>query len=341
VPHPDKTNVALMISRANSANFQEPGETSKKKASKAPPQEELPTMQDLPAITADLSRALQELQRLQHSVAQLHARQELQEPQATPAGPLRLLEGLPSMSELVDAKRAYGQRSSKETQHEDAERLPMPKSTKRRPESTLEPTTSKRVREHAHSKQPQQAASQSPKHAEPNVSQQGADDTGVVSPEHKSAGHVPQLVESSPEPNGTTAQQPASSPVVSVSKSRTKDASQVSREKAQEDAKAFRDDWEALEDDTFFFLISRIKCALKDRLGSKKHASWVRRNPEALEMLSGLDTLQSTMSSGCPRYTFNLEDFTAREWQIWRSLERSVEKQRRRMLEEEGYVFAE
>ncbi|KAM0697913.1 hypothetical protein Q7P36_002767 [Cladosporium allicinum] len=315
----------------------EPGEASERKASKATPQEELPTMQDLPAITADLSRALQELQRLQHSVAQLHARQEMQESQATSTGPLRLLEQLASTT-----KRAHEQTSSKETQHDDAGRLPMPQSTKRRPESTLEPTTSKRVREHTDSKQPQQAASQAPKHAKPNVSQQGADDTGVVRPEHKSTAHVPQLVESSPEPNGTTVQVPASSPVVSVTKSRTKDASWVSREKAQEDAEAIRDDWESLEDDTFFFLLSRIKCALKDRLvGSKKNASWVRRNPEALEMLSYLKNLLSTMSSGYPRYNFNLDDFSAREWQIWRSLERSVDKQRDRMLEEEGYVFAE
>lgn len=294
-------------------------------------------MQDLPAITADLSRALQELQR---SVAQLHARQELQESQATPAGPLRLLDRLPSTSELVDAKRAHGQRSSKETQHDDADRLPMPQSTKRRPESTLEPTTSKRAREHTDSKQPQQAASQAPKHAKPNVSQQGAGDTGVVRPEHESAGHVPQLVESSPEPNGTTVQVPASSPVVSVTKSRTKDASRVSREKAQEDAEAIHNDWESLEDDTFFFLLSRIKCALKDRLvGSKKNASWVRRNPEAPRMLSSLKNLLSTMSSGYPRYNFNLDGFSAREWQIWRRLERSVDEQRDRMLEEEGYVF--
>ena len=299
-------------------------------AFKATPQEELPTMQDLPAITADLSRALQELQRLQHSVAQLQARQEMQESQATPTGPLRLLEQLASTT-----KRAHEQTSSKETQHDDADSLPMPQSMKRRPESTLEPTTSKRAREHTDPKQPQQAASQAPKHAKPNVSQQGAGDTGVVRPEHKSAGHVPQLVESSPEPNGTTVQVPASSPVVSASKSRTKDAPRASLEKALEICER----WESLEDDAYFFLLSRIECALKERLSSKKCASWVTRNPELPEMLSSLNSELSSMSSNEPRYNFDFGDFSAREWQILRGLERTVEKQRDHMLREHGYEF--
>jgi hypothetical protein len=154
----------------------------------------------------------------------------------------------------------------------------MPQSTKRRPESTLEPTTSKRAREHTDSKQPQRAASHASKHAKPNVSQPSADDTGVVRPGHKPAGPAPQLAESSPEP------------VVSVG-TRTKDASWVSQEKAQEDARATCEYWESLEDDTFFFLLSRIECALKDRLSSKKNASWMKRNPEAPEMSSSLNNI--------------------------------------------------
>jgi hypothetical protein len=316
-----------VLHRADPVDQQEPGKASERKASKAAPQEGLPTLQDLPALTADLSRALHELQ---HSVAQLHARQDLQESQAISAGPLRTRqESDPTPKPLVDSKQI----SSKELHHlfgNLSQLVSLPKGTKRKPESALDSTTSKRAREHTKSKQSQWATPQASKHSQPDVSQRNADDMGGVRPDHNSAGtHEHPLLVEAPDHNSVIIQVPASSPVISSSKSSPKLPSPATREL---ESKAWDTSWrlETLEDNEYFFLLSRVACELEDKLDGGRNTSWIRRNTEAPDMLDDMELELSSMASNEPREEFY--NFTAQQWQIWRVLERAVEKKRDRML---------
>jgi hypothetical protein len=326
----------VFLRKADPVDHQEPGKAPGRKASKAAAQEQLPKMQDLPAVTAYLSRAVQELQ---HTVAQLHARQDLQESQATSAGSLRTRqESDPTPKPLADNK----QMSSKELHH-FFDNLPqlvsVPKGTKRRPESTPEPTTSKRSRKHTNSKQPQQAASKAAKHVKPDVSQRDVDDVGVARLEHKSAGPLPQLAQV-PSQDGTAVQVPASSPVASASKSHAKDASRISQQKAKEELDAIFNRLEALGVDEFFFNLSRIKTQLELELNLKRHASWL---PEAEWMLSSLNSILSCISCDEVPHETSMTDMRfewgAKECHIWHVLEKAVEKRRACMLEEFGYAM--
>jgi hypothetical protein len=316
------TTVVLAVLRADPVNNQKPEEASVAKAIKMERQEEPPTPQDLPAITADLSRAFQELQRLQHSVDQLHARQDLQESQAISAGPLRTRQEFgPTPKPLADSKQI----SSKELHRffgNLSQLVSVPKGTKRRPESTLEPTTSKRAREHKDHKEPQRVTSQASLHAQPDVSQQSADDLGDVRPENKSAGPHPQLAEASRH-SGTAVQVPASPPFSGASMPRTSGPSRASRRISFLASR---------KDDECFFLLSRVKCELEERLSSR-HDLWARYNSEAQWMLSPINYILSCMSSNLPRCELEL---SAEEWRIWDSLELVVEKKRARMLEAEA-----
>jgi hypothetical protein len=316
-----------VLHRADPVDQQEPGKASERNASKAAPQEELPTLQDLPAITADLSRALHELQ---HSVAQLHASQDLQESQAISAVPLRTRqESDPTPKPLADSKQI----SSKELHHlfgNLSQLVSLPKGTKRKPESALESTTSKRAREHTKSKQPQWATPQASKHSQPDFSQRNADDMGGVRPEHNSAGtHEHPLLVEAPEHNSVIIQVPASLPVISSSKSSPKLPSPVTRElksKAWDTSQRLK----SLEDDEYFFLLSRVACELENKLDRGRNTSRIRRNTEAPDMLDDMKLGLSSMASNEPREEFY--EFTAQQWQIWRVLERAVDKKRDRML---------
>ena len=310
----------VFLRKADPVDHQEPGKAPGRKASKAAAQEQLPKMQDLPAVTAYLSRAVQELQ---HTVAQLHARQDLQESQATSADSLRnRQESDPTPKPLADNK----QMSSKELHH-FFDNLPqlvsVPKGTKRRPESTPEPTTSKRSRKHTNSKQPQQAASKAAKHVKPDVSQRDVDDVGVARLEQKSAGPLPQLAQA-PSQDGTAVQVPASSPVASASKSHAKDASRISWDTEQEARRAAESiaRVKALEEGEFFFLLSRVRFELKNRLSAK--CDWLKHNPEAKRMLSLMDYVLGGMTINYPRDEL---EFSAPQWLLWDHLERSVREE--------------
>jgi hypothetical protein len=251
------------------SQHQEPGKPSKKKASEARGQEEPPKLQDKPAMNADVSRAFEELQRLQHSITQLQARQESQDSQATSAGPLRLRQQLDSTSELVAATPDRQQTSPKELQHQ-VQRLPspsVPRGVKRGPESELEPTISKRNRKRMNSEQLQQPTSQhSERGSQPAVLQQSVDDVEDVRPEHKSSGAHPKLAEAPTQNSAIANNALVPPPIAGTSDSRAKNALPISQ---TEKGRKTGDELDAMDLETYFLRLGRIKCYLEGKLNSE------------------------------------------------------------------------
>jgi hypothetical protein len=251
------------------SQHQEPGKPSKKKASEARGQEEPPTLQDKPAMNADLSRAFEELQGLQHSIAQLQARQESQDSQTTSAGPLRLRQQLDSTSELVAATPDRQQTSPKELQHQ-VQRLPspsVPRGIKRGPESELEPTISKCNRKRMNSEQLQQPTSQhSERGSQPAVLQQSVDDVEDVRPEHNSSGAHPQLAEAPTQNSAIANNALVPPPIAGTSDSRAKNALPISQ---TEKGRKTGDELDAMDLETYFLRLGRIKCYLEGKLNSE------------------------------------------------------------------------
>lgn len=80
-----------------------------------------------------------------------------------------------------------------------------------------------------------------------------------------------------------------------------------------------------MPDGAYFLHLSRVKCALEDTINSDEGVAWITRYPEAPRMISKIDEVLEDMSYCVKRSEL---DFGAREWVVWRSLDKTVEKRR-------------
>jgi hypothetical protein len=259
--------------------------------------EEQPIAQDLPGKNDELSGAVRELQRLQRRFAQLEARPEPSESNASSDDLLQL---------------------PCETNDPTPKPPSAPQGAKRRPESMPEPTTSKRARKHTDSEQPQRSVSLDVEHgSQPVVSQRRADNPDVLLSARKPA--VTQehsLLVKVPVHHGTTVQVPASPPVPSASKPCTRIVQYIK-------TTADREGLEELDLEAYFLRLSRVKSHLEMKLASEDSIPWVRHYPETPHMISKMSQGLENISV---HYMRTQLDFSEREWRIWRRLDHCVEE---------------
>ena len=279
-----------------------------------------PVKDQEPAPLLDLSRSSQSLQQWEvTTVDVLRARQQVQGSRATTIPICHELESPPK--QVVD-RRTFKQISSEEVQHPVAQPPSGSHGTKRKSELGLEPPTSKHAREHTTPKQPQQSTSQTSKHDDQsNISQKTADDIEHLRSKHKPAmaqDHT-RLVEA-PQPNITALHATLATPP-KTSASTTLPIPPIVLGKSN----LIRDNLLFLPDGAYFLHLSRVKRALENAMDSDEGVAWITRYPEAPRMASKINEVLEDMSHCVKRSEL---DFGAREWVVWRSLDRAVERRR-------------
>ena len=154
-----------------------------------------------------------------------------------------------------------------------------------------------------------------------NISQKTADDIEHLRSKHKPAmaqDHT-RLVEA-PQPNITALHATLATPP-KTSASTTLPIPPIVLGKSN----LIRDNLLFLPDGAYFLHISRVKRALENAMDSDEGVAWITRYPEAPRMASKINEVLEDMSHCVKRSEL---DFGAREWVVWRSLDRAVERRR-------------
>lgn len=277
-------------------------------------------------MIADSSNSPQSLQQWDVTTLDvLHARLQVQVSRATT---VHIRQDLDSTPKQAADRPTFKQTSTVDLEHLVARSPPVPQVTKRRRELELEAPTSEHARERINSDQPQQSASQVSQHGyQSKVAQKRVDDLGVIRSIYKPAStqdHA-QLPEA-PDPNDTALPALLATPLkTSVSTTLTIPPIVLGKSTLIPDQLRF------LPDGAYFLHLSRVKCALEDKINSDEGVPWVTRFPEAPRMISKINDVLERMSHCVKRSEL---DFGAREWMIWYDLDITVE--RRRMDEIRG-----
>lgn len=317
----------LDIARTDWVNNQDPEDTCEKNTSKVRQREELPALHDFSSIVIDLFRAQRELQRLQHAVNHLRARQALQERQATTADLLPARQPRHSTLEpLSDSE----QTNPTEMQHHVAQPPPVHQRAKRSSESTMEPSAKKRARQHEELHRPQQSASEDFEYgSQMDVSQQSPGNVEAVSPDHGSASTNLQPVEALEEMDTTSHGAPASPTpgdlgMLSSSTawpaplpaSRTPDGAEGRRQ-------SLYDELQSLSDDAYYLRLHRFKLEAEREL--KLHDPFQTFHPFAATLDAKIDKIMDDIRESFKRSEL---DLSGREWWTWVVMEISIERRR-------------
>jgi hypothetical protein len=268
---------------------------------------------------ADLSSPSRSMQQWEvTTVDVLRARQQVQDSRAT-TFPIRQ-ELDPTPKRVVD-RRIFMQTSSEEVQHLAVQSPPVSQGTKRRREPELDPPTSKHARIHTNPNQPQQPSSQATKDGYQSKStQRGANDVEHVRSKHISA-----------STNGTALHAPIATPPKTSARTILPMPPIVLGKST-----LVRDQLQFLPDGTYFLHLSRVKCVLEDTINSDEGVSWITHWPEAPRMISKISAVLEDMSCCVKRSEL---DFGAREWAIWYSLDKAVERRRIDELRRRGAKY--